>query len=301
MADALLGAIAQVLGDAATPEILDAWGKAYWFLADILIGREQQLYGTHAAAPGGWTGWRSFTVQGRTVESASVTSFELVPVDGGPVMRHRAGQSLGFRLDVPGYGPARRNYSISSAPGTNGYRISVRRIEGGVVSDWLHDSVREGTVLQASAPAGAFTLEDAGGAPAVFLSAGVGLTPFISMLGTLEAGHAPIRYIHTTRSTDTEAFAAYVRMLAAKGRLTADIFYTRQAPQAAPNPRVSTHVGRITPQWLDGQVDLAATYYVCGPDGFMRDMVSALRATGVPEDRIRYEFFGPADDAALVA
>ena len=53
VADALLGAIAQVLGDAATPEILEAWGKAYWFLADILMGREKQIYEEHAATPGG--------------------------------------------------------------------------------------------------------------------------------------------------------------------------------------------------------------------------------------------------------
>nr|WP_318656189.1 globin domain-containing protein [Roseomonas sp. SXEYE001] len=56
VAEALLGAIKDVLGEAATPEILDAWGEAYWFLADILIGRERQIYGEHAAAPGGWTG-----------------------------------------------------------------------------------------------------------------------------------------------------------------------------------------------------------------------------------------------------
>lgn len=301
VADALLGAIAHVLGDAATPAILDAWGKAYWFLADILIGREEQLYVAHAAAPGGWVGWRSFTVQHRVVESVNVTSFKLVPTDGGPVMRHKAGQSLGFRLDVPGHGPARRNYSISSAPGTDGYRISVRRIEGGVVSDWLHDSVREGTVVQVSAPAGEFTLEDREDAPVVLLSAGVGLTPFMSMLGALGAGSRPIRYIHTTRSTETQAFGATIRDLAAKGRLKADIFYTRQAPQAVPAPNVTTHAGRITPHWLGGQADQAATYYVCGPDGFMRDMVAALRAAGVPQARIRYEFFGPADDAALVA
>ncbi|ATU74176.1 NO-inducible flavohemoprotein [Komagataeibacter rhaeticus] len=301
VADALLGAIAQVLGDAATPDIMDAWGRAYWFLADILIGREEQIYVAHAAAPGGWTGWRPFSVRRRTVESGTVTSFELVPTDGRPVMRHAAGQSLGFRLDVPGHGPARRNYSISSAPGADAYRISVRRIDGGVVSNWLHDSVREGTVLQVSAPAGDFTLGHPDTAPVVFLSAGVGLTPFMSMLGVVATGKTPIRYIHATRSTETEAFGIPVRDLAAKGRLDADIFYTRQAPQGVPPvPNVTTHAGRITPEWLSGQVDPAATYYVCGPDGFMRDMVTALRAASVPDGHIRYAFFGPADDTALM-
>ncbi|ARW18566.1 Nitric oxide dioxygenase (plasmid) [Komagataeibacter europaeus] len=88
-------------------------------------------------------------------------------------MRHVPGQYLSFRLDVPGYGSERRNYSISSAPGSRSYRISVRRIDNGVVSDWLHDSVHEGTVLQVSAPAGDFTLGNPAPAPIVFLSAGL--------------------------------------------------------------------------------------------------------------------------------
>lgn len=119
VADALLGAIAQVLGDAATPEILEAWGKAYWFLAEILIGREEQIYEAHAAAPGGWVGWRPFTVRRKVRESDTITSFELVPVDNKPIMKHEAGQYLSFKLDVPEHGSQRRNYSISSEPGVD--------------------------------------------------------------------------------------------------------------------------------------------------------------------------------------
>ncbi|MBV1834496.1 NO-inducible flavohemoprotein [Novacetimonas pomaceti] len=304
VAEALLGAIAHVLGDAATPEIMEAWGKAYWFLAEILIGREEQIYVAHAAAPGGWVGWRAFRVSARRAESADVTSFELVPQDGGPVMRHVPGQYLGFRLDVPGTGEECRNYSISSAPDDRHYRISVRRIDKGVVSDWLHDSVAEGTVVQVSAPAGDFTLDSPPQDPIVFLSAGVGLTPFISMLGALDAAGAgttgPVRYIHGTRGPKAEAFGDYIRDLAARGRIRADIFYSREAPQAGSAPAgVTWHDGRITPQWLKGQIDPRATCYICGPDGFMRDMIATLKEAGVPEARIRYEFFGPAADAAL--
>ena len=59
VAEALLGAIGDVLGEAATPAILAAWGEAYWALADILIGREAQIYRATAKAPGGWRGWRA--------------------------------------------------------------------------------------------------------------------------------------------------------------------------------------------------------------------------------------------------
>ena len=303
VADALLGAIAHVLGDAATPEIMEAWGKAYWFLAEILIGREEQIYEAHAAARGGWVGWRAFRVRARVPQAEGVVSFELVPEDGRPVMRHQPGQYLSFRLDVPGHGSERRNYSISSAPDSGHYRISVRRIDGGVVSDWLDDTVREGAIVQVSAPAGDFTLACPPASPLIFLSAGVGLTPFISMLGALEESGAqvPVRYIHGTRTPATEAFGAYIRDLAAAGKLTADIFYSREAPKGEDAPAgVTRHEGRVTPQWLKQQVDARATWYICGPDGFMRDMVAALQEAGVPRERIRYEFFGSAADAVLV-
>ncbi len=303
VADALLGAIAHVLGDAATPEIMDAWGKAYWFLADILIGREKQIYEIHADAPGGWTGWRSFTVRDRVRECETVTSFALAPTDGGSVMRHQPGQYLSFRLDIPGHGSQRRNYSVSSQPGDEAYRISVRRIPGGLVSDWLHDSVQPGTMLQVSAPSGDFILAAPAPASVVLLTAGVGLTPVLSMLGALTGGKAvsSVRYIHGTRTAQTEAFGDYIRTLSEAGKIRSDIFYSRQRPSEDGSTRgVTRHAGRITPEWLKSQIDKSATYYICGPDSFMRDMVMTLRSAGLPEAQIRYEFFGSADDAALV-
>lgn len=62
VANALLKAISEVLGEAASEEILKAWGEAYWFLAELLIGREAEIYRAHAAAPGGWAGWRDFVI-----------------------------------------------------------------------------------------------------------------------------------------------------------------------------------------------------------------------------------------------
>ncbi|GBQ81104.1 flavohemoprotein [Gluconacetobacter johannae DSM 13595] len=303
VADALLGAIAHVLGEAATPEIVDAWGKAYWFLADILIGREEQIYAAHATAPGGWTGWRAFTVRTRTQESETVTSFELVPADGKPIMRHQPGQYLSFRLDIPGHGTQRRNYSISSAPGSDAYRISVRRVPGGIVSEWLHDSMQDGASLLVSAPAGDFTLTEPTPASVVLLSAGVGLTPMISMLGALTTGGhaASIRYIHGTRSARTEAFGAYIRTLSAPGRVRGDVFYSRQAPSEGERAAaMACHAGRITPEWLKGQLDRDATYYICGPADFMRDMVAVLQEAGLAKEQVRYEFFGSADKEILV-
>jgi len=153
VAEALLGAIKDVLGDAATEEVLSAWGEAYWFLADLLMAREASIYSRLAAAPGGWNGWREFTVESTKPESEVIRSFVLAPKDGQGVMRHRPGQYLTFALDVPGAGHLKRNYSISSGPNDQSYRISVKRearpgVPPGLASNWLHDHAGPGSVLR---------------------------------------------------------------------------------------------------------------------------------------------------------
>src|SRR3954451_9292446 len=125
VAEALLGAIKDVLGDAATEEVLQAWGEAYWFLADLLMARESNIYARLAAASGGWNGWRDFAVESTTPESEVIRSFVLVPTDGRGVMRHRPGQYLTFALDLSGAGHLKRNYSISSGPDGRSYECPV--------------------------------------------------------------------------------------------------------------------------------------------------------------------------------
>ncbi|OUI99809.1 NO-inducible flavohemoprotein [Acetobacter sp. DsW_54] len=301
--EALLGAIAHVLGDAATPEIMDAWGKAYWFLADVLIGREKQIYQEHADTPGGWTGWRSFTVRKIVVESSTIRSFELVPSDNKPVMQHKPGQYLSFKLDIPGHGSQRRNYSISSAPASDHYRLSIRKADGGVVSSWFHDTVREGDELQVSAPAGDFVFKSEPNTKNVLISAGVGLTPFISALGAVEKlPHGPIHFVHGVHAPDTQAFAPYVQKLVAEGVIKADIFYSAGAPaETSPLPGLALHSGRVTAEWLATQVQPDAHYWVCGPEQFMLDTILALKAQGIAPAQIHYEFFGSASDAQLLA
>ncbi len=92
-----------MLGEAATPEIRAAWGEAYWFLAELLIGARRQCIAIspagRAAGPAGATSPSRRSV---TPESETIRSFTLAPADGGPVVPHRPGQYLGLRLDLPG-------------------------------------------------------------------------------------------------------------------------------------------------------------------------------------------------------
>jgi len=294
--NALLGAIAHVLGEAATEEIMTAWGEAYWFLADILITREAAIYEDLAAAPGGWNGWRAFEVVEVRPESSVITSFVLKPKDGGPVLRHRPGQYLTFWFDVPGHAPIKRNYSISCAPNDETYRISVKREDKGLASGWLHDNARVGMVLKVGAPAGDFFLPETPQRPVVLLSGGVGLTPMVSMLETLvaEKTDTEVHYVHGAYDAGVHAMGPHIRALtAAHPRARSTVFY--EAP--ANDGDGHDHAGRITGAWLSQQTPIQeADYYLCGPRPFLRALVSDLRDAGVPADRIHYEFFSPADE-----
>ncbi|MGY4800852.1 NO-inducible flavohemoprotein [Teichococcus aerofrigidensis] len=295
---ALLGAIQEVLGEAATPEIIAAWSEAYWFLAEVLIGREAEVYRAQAAARGGWNGWRDFRIAEKVRESEVITSFHLRPVDGGPVMRHRPGEYLTFWLNLPDHAPLKRNYSISAAPSGEGYRISVKREPQGVVSNWLHDTAQVGTVLKTAAPAGDFVLADSQ-RPALFLSGGVGQTPLLSMLEDLLARRPEARahWVHGTQSGATHAFGPHLRSLAARHPgLALDVFYEAPRPQDVQG-RDHDHAGLPDAAWLLGETAAReAEIYLCGPRPFLRHFVGGLMRAGVPAERLHYEFFGPADE-----
>ncbi len=296
--NALLGAIGHVLGDAATEEIMNAWGEAYWFLANILITREAAIYDDLAAAKGGWNGWRAFEIVEVRPESSVITSFVLKPKDGGPILRHRPGQYLTFWFDIPGHAPVKRNYSISCAPNDETYRISVKREEHGLASGWLHDHARVGTILKVGAPAGDFFLPETPQRPVVLLSGGVGLTPMVSMLETLVASHpqATVHYVHGARDARAHAMGQHIRnLVAAHPQARSTVFY--EVPSNDAENAGCDHHGMISGGWLATQTPVAeADYYLCGPRPFLRTLVADLKSVGVSTDRIHYEFFGPADE-----
>lgn len=294
VAAALLGAIEDVLGEAATPEILAAWGEAYWFLADILKGRERQIRNDLLAQEGGWTGWRGFLVAERRKESEIITSFILRPEDGKPILRHKPGQYLTFRFDTAGRPGLKRNYSISCGPNNDHYRITVKREPTGDASVLLHHKATVGTVLECTPPAGEFFLADTLERPVVLLSGGVGLTPLVSMLEAIADQHSghPTFFIHGTASRATHAFNHHVGELAARqGATTVTTFYDQSSGES------EVQSGFISLGWLFRNTPFAeADFYLCGPRPFLRFFVSGLTRAGVSSDRIHYEFFGSADE-----
>jgi len=304
---ALIAALGDVLGQAATEEVVAAWTEAYEFLAQILMGREQELYDQRAAAPGGWLGWREFVIDRVVPESEVIASFYLRPRDGGPIMGFKPGQYLTFQLDIPGHGQVVRNYSVSCAPGQDSYRISVKR-EGapddtpdapaGLASNYLHDQGGPGTVVRVSAPAGDFFLGEQDGRPLVLLSGGVGLTPILSMLDTIvtQGGERDVWYVHAALSGRHHAMRQHLKeVIANHPGVRSVVFYEFPTPEDV-RGRDYDEEGRITMDWLKQNVPVPeAGFYFCGPKGFMRMLAIGLRALDVPDERIHFEFFGPAE------
>jgi nitric oxide dioxygenase len=293
----LIASIAEVLGDAATPELLDAWTAAYNQLAAIMSGHEQGLYNQQTAKPGGWTGWRPFIVKRKVKESAEITSFYLHPADGGAVARFEPGQYISLRLFLPELNLLQpRQYSISCAPNGSYYRISVKKETGsthpdGMISNHLHDQVQEGDTVSLSAPAGSFVMKREDNRPRVLISGGVGQTPLMAMLESLVGTDSPVVWVHGCRNESVHAFKQRLAEIeAAHGQVRQHVFYDTTETQTN-----EVRTGRVDLSVIREEVLQAhADYYICGPAPFIHQHYTFLVENGVDRNAIHFEEFGPA-------
>jgi nitric oxide dioxygenase len=289
----LLGAIAATLGDASTQPLLDAWKEAYGSLARLLIEAEAEMYGTAGIQPGET---RPMRVTEVVRESANVVSFRFVPADGKPLPAFQPGQYVSVAVDLPDGARQLRQYSLSDAPGSDSWRISVKREDAdagtpaGTVSNWLHRNVQVDSVLQVSHPFGEFTPNTEDGQTIVLLSAGVGVTPMVSSLKRIAAVNPQRRVIfaHAARDAAHHALRAEVEALkAVMPNLSVVTFYEERGDaQDAVEGRMD--VARL-PAWKREEAEV----WMCGPHKFMQAQWLSLLYAGVPAARLHREVFGP--------
>lgn len=295
----LIETLRELAPAAFTVEVEAAWTEAYALLASIFIGREGDLYRQSEQGTGGWNGVRRFKVIEKKAESALVTSFVLAPSDGGAVLDYQPGQYLSVRVKPVGaeYWEIRQ-YSLSDRPNGERYRISVKRENGtvrGAVSNHLHDAVQQGDEIDVLPPAGDFFLQ-ALNRPTVLISAGVGLTPMMSMLEAIVHANtgAPVAFLHACENAQQHSFAGRIAELQRTySPLTSFTWYS--ALDDLPTPSHFHGLMEIAP--LAAQLPLAeGHFYLCGPTGFMKFAKDQLLALGVNAGRIHYEVFGPHSD-----
>ena len=291
----LIETLRELAPEAFTKDVEEAWVAAYGQLAGIFIQVEGDLYAERAAQLGGWKDFRRFRVTSKTPESDLVTSFVFEPTDGGPVIDYLPGQYLGIKLHPKGSEyEERRQYSLSTAPNNQTYRISVKR-EGiddrsGVISNYLHDHLNVGDEIEAMPPAGDFFLKD-NKTPVVLISGGVGLTPMQAMLNTLakqQYSH-PVSYLHACAHQGQHSFKDHVNSLKDQLNLSVHTWY-----EQANREEEGVLNGMMQLEAIKDSLPLTnGEFYLCGPVGFMMFVKQQLLTLGVEADRIHYELFGP--------
>ncbi|ADQ17622.1 oxidoreductase FAD/NAD(P)-binding domain protein [Leadbetterella byssophila DSM 17132] len=214
------------------------------------------------------------------------------PISGQ--ISYEAGQFLTVLIPGPDGKKVRRSYSFSSSPVTDsGLAITVKRVPGGLVSNYLVDHVKAGDFLEVLPPMGRFTYTETEG-NLVFIGAGSGITPLMSLIKTLlRTTNKKILLIYGNRNEHSIIFKEQLRELEStyRGRFTVVYILSR------PGDYWVGHKGRIHEAnviWFmkDHGVDFKNdSFYMCGPEKMMDDLQKVYTLFEIPEDRIHYERF----------
>lgn len=294
----LIASIKEVLADAATVELLEAWTCAYTELAQIMIGIEAEMYKKDSLKKGSWLGWRKFTIAKIVQESDEIKSFYLQPEDGKDIADFFPGQYLSVKTFIPELGYEQpRQYSLSTSFNNEYYRISVKKEKGinaipdGIFSNVLHTK-KVGETIDVSAPAGVFYADPESVNPLVLISGGVGATPLMSMV---EANKVSLQknktvWVHSCRNENVHAFKDTIEELNSQENwLTSYVFY-----ETLPEYKTNAIEGRVDLHTYKEEIIIdGAKYYICGPELFIKKQFQSLIELGVTRDAIFYEEFGP--------
>ncbi|WP_394251946.1 NO-inducible flavohemoprotein [Vibrio profundi] len=293
----LIETLRELAPDAFTKEVEEAWTAAYLFLAQVFIDREAELYLQRKQAVGGWQDARQFKLVEKIEESALVTSFVFEAIDGGSVLDYIPGQYVGIEVTPKGSQYKEiRQYSLSQAPNGRNYRISVKR-EGletenvGLVSNFLHDNVNVGDIVDLYAPAGDFFYQERN-KPVTLISAGVGVTPMQSMLEYLnqQGKQEAVRYLHACENEEQHSFSQRVADITETNGWTAKTWYNNPLngePKSALTGLLQLDSIANTESFSESD------FYICGPIGFMEHVVGQLDKLNIPREQVHYEVFGP--------
>ena len=230
----------------------------------------------------GWNGFRSLRVSAIRRESPQVMSIQLQADDCSPLPPPLPGQYLTMRIPGAAEPTPLRSYSLSGDPTAAQYRISVKREDRGLVSQWLHTHVEPGSLVEAAAPRGEFYLTE-GLDPVILISAGIGITPVLAMLHALSVARSTreIWWLHTTGNRESQAFATEVTAL------------IESLPHARQLVFFTQTQGRLDQSAIAALgLPRGAAAYLCGPTQFMTDMREALSAAGLGNANIHSELFG---------
>ena len=234
------------------------------------------------------------TLIDRQKESENITSFYFARADGQELKPFKAGQYLPIEIKLADQtNILKRYYSLSGSPQCpSHYRISVKRVNNGCVSSYFHNSLKIGDKIQAQQPAGNFVIPELT-SPLILVSAGVGLTPLLSMLHSMKGKQSLVWYVHSARNGANHALhEEMTKLVETNKNFRKKIFYT-QPDQSDLINRDFDIKGYITAEHLlDLDAGSNAHYMICGPINFITGLSRDLEKMGIADNQIHFEIFG---------
>lgn len=240
-----------------------------------------------------WVGFKELVLIEKNDVCDTIKSFYFKAKNGEKLPKHIPGQFLPFKIKTDNIAikDVIRTYSLSDLPSEDIYRISVKKIENGVISSYLHDNLQIGDSIEAMSPCGVFILDESlpKDEPLVLLSGGIGITPLLSML-LANAKNKNIHFVQAVQNSKMQPFGEDVDKVCKENNLKNTVFYS--------NPLDTDKIGEnydvqgfVTKEWIKENLPLNAMFYFCGPPIFMESLEKNLIELGVSQDRINYEKF----------
>lgn len=248
--------------------------------------------------PKEWKGFRELVLVDRVQECEDIVSFYFKSKDGKKLINHKPGQYLPIKIKTndPKYKEEIRTYSLSMKPNEHIYRISVKKVLGGLISTYLHENLKVGDIVNAMMPTGIFTLKDADkDRNIVLISAGIGITPVLSMLYEGVNTFENIYFIQAVQNSKIQPFGYDVEKIREESSLKSYVFYSNPLDEDIQGKDYD-FTGYINKEWIKDNLPLDAEFYFCGPPPFMKILNKSLKELGVKKENINFEFFGKPED-----
>ena len=238
-----------------------------------------------------WTDDEPLECVGRLPEAPNVVTFTF-QAPSGALFRFNPGQFVTLELPVPG-GPLHRTYTISSSPSRpTSLTVTVKAQDGSLGTRWMLDQLHPGTRLKAIGPGGTFSNVDYPAAKYLFISAGSGITPMMSMTTAMyDAGRDPdIVFINCARRPSEIIFRERLEHMATRITGIELAWVVAQTDRYRPWTGYRGQfnqllLGLTAPDYLEREV------FCCGPEPFMTAVREALAGLGYDMDRYHQESF----------
>lgn len=288
----LLAAIDNILGDIVTEEIRDAWAAFYWTFADILIETERELYFRIPTL--NENQFKSFKIVNKIAEAVNVFSLYLKSEDSC-LHNFKPGQYVSVKVKL-GEHEQIRQYSLSDIQNQEYIRITIKREENYdsdsiAVSNYIYDNLAIGDTLDVSAPYGTFVLNSSP-SNITFISAGVGITPVMSMLKTLMHNQVQqkINFIYLVENSDHHIFKQELKNIQGLN-LSKFIYY--KSPLISDVIDQDYNYANFDFNDLQKYASQDMEYYVCASDNIINKINMTLTSLGVDKNKIHDETFKP--------